>query len=158
MMDVRFTIMEDMLKKLLEAKPNTATSEAKETTDGHGRGGNPSPFRGRKNQEVEILEGGDGMPPLEPLSREEISIGYEQKGADFARRGEDYYCQSLALSVRFPLLAVPFPLLVPVPCGGCSVPSAGSDSCAAPSFPPLAACPVAAFPGFCVAFSSAVLD
>ncbi|KAH0458936.1 hypothetical protein IEQ34_011750 [Dendrobium chrysotoxum] len=64
--------------------------------DGHGatggqeRGGNPIPFRGGENEEVEILDGEDGMPSLEPISREEMSIGYEQKGAEFARRGVDY--------------------------------------------------------------------
>ncbi|KAL0904250.1 hypothetical protein M5K25_026333 [Dendrobium thyrsiflorum] len=86
-MDGRFAIAEDILKKLLEVKPNLVTSEAKETGGGQGRGGNPNPFRGEENQEVEILEGGDGMAPLEPLSREEIIIGYERRGADFARRG-----------------------------------------------------------------------
>ncbi|KAL0918614.1 hypothetical protein M5K25_010632 [Dendrobium thyrsiflorum] len=72
-----------------EDKQNPATSEAKETTGGHRRGGNPSPFRGRENSEVEIIEGDDGMPPLEPLSREEISMGYERRGVDFeeVRRG-----------------------------------------------------------------------
>ncbi|KAL0912922.1 hypothetical protein M5K25_016343 [Dendrobium thyrsiflorum] len=28
------------------------------------------------------------MPPLEPLSREEMSMGYERRGADFVRREE----------------------------------------------------------------------
>ncbi|KAL0922305.1 hypothetical protein M5K25_006279 [Dendrobium thyrsiflorum] len=34
----RFTVLEEMLKKLLEAKSNPATSEAKETIAGHRRG------------------------------------------------------------------------------------------------------------------------
>ncbi|KAL0923471.1 hypothetical protein M5K25_007529 [Dendrobium thyrsiflorum] len=63
-MEGRFAVVEDMLKKLLEAKPNPAISEANETTGDHGRGGNPNTLRGRENPEVEILEGEDGMPPL----------------------------------------------------------------------------------------------
>ncbi|KAL0913807.1 hypothetical protein M5K25_017296 [Dendrobium thyrsiflorum] len=86
-MDGKFVVMEDMLKKLLEAKPNTATSEMKEATDGQGRGENLNPFRGGENQEVEILEGENGMPSLEPISRGEMIIGYERRDTDFARRG-----------------------------------------------------------------------
>ncbi|KAL0921105.1 hypothetical protein M5K25_008140 [Dendrobium thyrsiflorum] len=88
-MDGRFTIMEDMLKKLLEVKPNSMTSEAKETTGSHERGGNHKISREGENPEVEILEG-DEMPPLEPLSRKEISIMYEWRGVEFVRRGEDF--------------------------------------------------------------------
>ncbi|KAH0456698.1 hypothetical protein IEQ34_014605 [Dendrobium chrysotoxum] len=66
-----------MLKKLMEMKTNPTTSEVRETVDGHGIGGNPNPSRGRKNPEVEILEGEDDMPPLEPLSREEMSQGIQ---------------------------------------------------------------------------------
>ncbi|KAH0459578.1 hypothetical protein IEQ34_012392 [Dendrobium chrysotoxum] len=79
-----------MLKKLLEVKLNPATSETKETISGHGRCGNPNTLRGRKNSEVRILEGEDGMPHLEPLSREEMSIGYARRGAEFVRRGDDF--------------------------------------------------------------------
>ncbi|KAL0905545.1 hypothetical protein M5K25_023973 [Dendrobium thyrsiflorum] len=89
-MDGKFVVMEDMLKKLLEVKPNTTTSETKEANGGQERGGNPNPFKERENQEVEILEGEDGMPPLEPISREEMSIEYERRGADFRRRWVDY--------------------------------------------------------------------
>ncbi|PKU64411.1 hypothetical protein MA16_Dca025453 [Dendrobium catenatum] len=42
----KFTAMEEMMKKLLEMKTNPATSEVRETTDGHGMGGNPNPLRG----------------------------------------------------------------------------------------------------------------
>ncbi|KAI0495378.1 hypothetical protein KFK09_025528 [Dendrobium nobile] len=56
MLEGKFTAMEEMMKKLLEMKTNPATSEVRETTDGHGMGGNPNPLRGRKNSEVEILE------------------------------------------------------------------------------------------------------
>ncbi|KAH0454565.1 hypothetical protein IEQ34_016489 [Dendrobium chrysotoxum] len=89
-MEGKFIVVEDMLKKLLEAKSNPATLEEKENTGGHGRGGNPNMFKGRENPEVEILEGEDGMPHLESLSREEMSIGYERGGADFVRRGDDF--------------------------------------------------------------------
>ncbi|PKU72168.1 hypothetical protein MA16_Dca006761 [Dendrobium catenatum] len=81
-------MVEDRLKKLLEAKPNPAKSEAKETIGGHGRGGNPNPFRGSENSVVEILEGEDEMPPLELFSREERSVG-KQRGVDFARGREE---------------------------------------------------------------------
>ncbi|KAL0904116.1 hypothetical protein M5K25_026190 [Dendrobium thyrsiflorum] len=49
-----------VMKKMLEDKQKPATSESKETTGGHGRGGNLKPIRGRENPEVEILEGDDG--------------------------------------------------------------------------------------------------
>ncbi|KAL0906013.1 hypothetical protein M5K25_024473 [Dendrobium thyrsiflorum] len=45
-MDGRFTALEDMMKKMLEDKQKPATSESKETTGGHGKGGNLNPFRG----------------------------------------------------------------------------------------------------------------
>ncbi|KAI0495881.1 hypothetical protein KFK09_022188 [Dendrobium nobile] len=86
----RFAAMEEMMKKLLEMKTHPDTSEVRETTDGHGVGGNPNPIRGRRNPEVEILEGDDDMPPLEPFSREEISTGNDRRGADFQRRGADF--------------------------------------------------------------------
>ncbi|KAL0928960.1 hypothetical protein M5K25_000899 [Dendrobium thyrsiflorum] len=88
-MEGKFAVVEDMMKKLLETKPNPATSEANETTGGHGRGGNPNMLRGRENPKVKILEGEDGIPHIEPLSREEMSMGYGRKGADFVRRGDD---------------------------------------------------------------------
>ncbi|KAL0915831.1 hypothetical protein M5K25_013290 [Dendrobium thyrsiflorum] len=99
-MEGKFVVVEDKLKKLFEAKPNSTTSEAKETTCGHGRDGNPSTFRGRENPEVEILEGEDEMPPLEPLSREEMSIGYKRSGVDFVRRGEDFDHQGVDFERR----------------------------------------------------------
>ncbi|PKU78550.1 hypothetical protein MA16_Dca011107 [Dendrobium catenatum] len=69
-MDGRFTSLEDLMKKMLEEKQKSATSESKETTGVQGRGGIPNPFKGRENPEVEVHDGEDGMPPLEPLSRE----------------------------------------------------------------------------------------
>ncbi|KAL0926813.1 hypothetical protein M5K25_003064 [Dendrobium thyrsiflorum] len=44
-MDGKFAVVKDMLKKLLEAKPNATTSETKEAIGGQGRRGNPIPFR-----------------------------------------------------------------------------------------------------------------
>ncbi|KAL0904718.1 hypothetical protein M5K25_026859 [Dendrobium thyrsiflorum] len=90
-MEGKFAVMEEMLKKLLELKTNPVTSEASETIGGHERGGNPNMSRGRENQEIEILEGEDGLPPLEPLSREEMSTGFERRAADFVERIEDFY-------------------------------------------------------------------
>ncbi|KAL0904327.1 hypothetical protein M5K25_026419 [Dendrobium thyrsiflorum] len=86
-MDGRFTALEEMMKKMLEDKQKTTTSE---TTGGHRRGGNPNPFRGRENPKVEVLEGDDGMPPLEPLSREERSIGFERRVANFSGKRKDF--------------------------------------------------------------------
>ncbi|KAL0924163.1 hypothetical protein M5K25_004972 [Dendrobium thyrsiflorum] len=86
----RFAVLEDMLKKLLKSKSNPATSEAKETTAGHGRGENPIPFRGRENPDVEILEGEDDMSHLEPLSREERSTGFERRVVEFSEKMEDF--------------------------------------------------------------------
>ncbi|KAL0915583.1 hypothetical protein M5K25_016011 [Dendrobium thyrsiflorum] len=92
-MEGKFAIMEEMLKKLLEVKTAPATSEARGTNDDHGRRGNPNMFRERENTDVEVLEGEDGMPPLEPLSREEISIGFERRTAEFTGRREDVFHQ-----------------------------------------------------------------
>ncbi|KAL0920102.1 hypothetical protein M5K25_009212 [Dendrobium thyrsiflorum] len=89
-MEGKFTVVEEMLKKFIEAKPKKATSETRETIGGQGGGGNPNPIRGGENQEVEILEEEDEMTHLEPISREDMSSGYERRGADFARRGVDY--------------------------------------------------------------------
>ncbi|PKU76998.1 hypothetical protein MA16_Dca001604 [Dendrobium catenatum] len=89
-LEEKFTVMEEMMKKLLEMKTNPTTSEARETTGDHGVGGNPNPRGGRRNQDVEILEGDDDMPPLEPLSREEMSMGNQRRGADFQRQGVDF--------------------------------------------------------------------
>ncbi|KAL0906076.1 hypothetical protein M5K25_024538 [Dendrobium thyrsiflorum] len=90
-MEGKFAVMEEMLKKLLEVKTAPATSEARETIGGHGRSGNPNMFRVKENPEVEILEGEDGMPPLEPIYREEMSTGFEKRAVDFVERMEDYY-------------------------------------------------------------------
>ncbi|KAL0911562.1 hypothetical protein M5K25_019711 [Dendrobium thyrsiflorum] len=84
-MDGRFAALEEM-KKMLEDKQKTTTSK---TTGNHGREGNLNLFRGREISEVEVLEGEDGMPPLEPLSREEMSQAYDRRGADFVGRREE---------------------------------------------------------------------
>ncbi|KAL0908553.1 hypothetical protein M5K25_023053 [Dendrobium thyrsiflorum] len=83
-MEGKLAIMEEMLKKLIEVKTALATSEAR---------GNLNRFRGRENPKVEILEGEDGIPPLEPPSREEISIGIERT-IEFIGKREDFYHQS----------------------------------------------------------------
>ncbi|PKU59142.1 hypothetical protein MA16_Dca028202 [Dendrobium catenatum] len=85
-----FTAMKEMMKKLLEMKTNPTMSEARETTGDDGVGGNPNPLRGRRNPEVEILEGDDDMPPLEPLFREEMSMRNDRRGADFGGRIEEF--------------------------------------------------------------------
>ncbi|KAH0464550.1 hypothetical protein IEQ34_007336 [Dendrobium chrysotoxum] len=87
----RFSAMEEMMKKLLEMKTNPATLEVRETTDGHGIGGNLNPSRGRRMPEVEILQGENDMPPLESLSREEMSMGYDRRGVDFGGRREEFH-------------------------------------------------------------------
>ncbi|KAL0928155.1 hypothetical protein M5K25_000022 [Dendrobium thyrsiflorum] len=87
-MDGRFAALEDLMKKMIDDKQKPASSE---TIGGHGRGGNPNPLWGRENSEVEVLEGDDGMPPLEPLSREELSRGYDRREADYVGRREEFY-------------------------------------------------------------------
>ncbi|KAL0913836.1 hypothetical protein M5K25_017326 [Dendrobium thyrsiflorum] len=87
-MDGRFAALEDLMKKMIDDKQKPASSE---TIGGHGRGGDPNPFRGRENPEVEVLEGDDGMPPLEPLSREELSRGYDRQEAEYVGRREEFY-------------------------------------------------------------------
>ncbi|KAL0903305.1 hypothetical protein M5K25_027674 [Dendrobium thyrsiflorum] len=96
-MDGRFAVLEDLMKKMLEDKQKPTTSE---TVGGHGRGGNPNPFRGKENPEVEVLEGEDVMPPLEPLSREEMSLGYDRRGADFVGRGEESHRRGVEFEGR----------------------------------------------------------
>ncbi|KAL0910423.1 hypothetical protein M5K25_021404 [Dendrobium thyrsiflorum] len=93
-------MMDEMLKKLLEVKATPVTLEARETIVGHGRRGNPNIFRGRKNLEVEILEGEDDMSPVESLSREERSIGIERRVADFSGKREDFYHRGAELKVE----------------------------------------------------------
>ncbi|PKU60759.1 hypothetical protein MA16_Dca029139 [Dendrobium catenatum] len=73
-----FAAMEEMMKKLLEMKTNPTASEARETVGDKGVLGNPNPLRGRRNPAVEILEGENDMPPLEPFSREEMSMGNDR--------------------------------------------------------------------------------
>ncbi|KAL0909027.1 hypothetical protein M5K25_023549 [Dendrobium thyrsiflorum] len=85
------------MKKMIEDKQKLATSEP---TGGHERGGNPNPFRGREISEVEVLEGDDGMPPLEPLSREVMSMGYNRRGADFVGRSEEYHSRGTEFEGR----------------------------------------------------------
>ncbi|KAL0921088.1 hypothetical protein M5K25_008123 [Dendrobium thyrsiflorum] len=87
-MDGRFAALEDLMKKMIDDKQKPASSE---TIGGHGRGGDPNPSRGRENLEVEVLEGDDGMPPLEPLSREELSRGYDRQEAEYVGRREEFY-------------------------------------------------------------------
>ncbi|KAL0926052.1 hypothetical protein M5K25_004433 [Dendrobium thyrsiflorum] len=96
----KFIVVEELPKELLEAKPNVTISETKEASGGQGRGGNPNSFRRGKNQEVKILEGEDGMPPLEPIFMDEMSIGYERRSAYFARRGVDYECSGAKFERR----------------------------------------------------------
>ncbi|KAL0924171.1 hypothetical protein M5K25_004980 [Dendrobium thyrsiflorum] len=87
-MDGRFAALEDLMKKMIDDKQKPALSE---TIGGHGRGGDPIPSRGRENPEVEVLEGDDGRPPLEPLSREELSRGYNRQEAKYVGRREEFY-------------------------------------------------------------------
>ncbi|KAL0914831.1 hypothetical protein M5K25_015215 [Dendrobium thyrsiflorum] len=121
--------LRDMMKKLLEIYNQTAASVAKVV-----EGKNTNSKIRREDDEVEIVDGERIKSYLEPFQRED--------------RG--------------------------VPCGGCFVPLvAGSGflwwlfcsswllvliPSAAPSVPPLAACPVAALPSFCVAFSDPEVD
>ncbi|KAL0929005.1 hypothetical protein M5K25_000944 [Dendrobium thyrsiflorum] len=87
-MDGRFAALEDLMKKMIDDKQKPASSE---TISGHGKGGNPNPSGGRENPEVEVLEGDDGMSPLEPLLREELSRGYDRREADYVGRREEFY-------------------------------------------------------------------
>ncbi|KAL0927502.1 hypothetical protein M5K25_001677 [Dendrobium thyrsiflorum] len=87
-MDGRFAALEDLMKKMIDDKQKPASSE---TIGGHGRGGNPNPSGGKENPEVEVLEGDDGMPPIEPLSREELSRGYDRREDEYVGRREEFY-------------------------------------------------------------------
>ncbi|KAL0909469.1 hypothetical protein M5K25_020342 [Dendrobium thyrsiflorum] len=82
--DSKFSIMEEMLKKARTAREvEKILSQSDE----------------REDQEVEILEGIEKMPPLGPIPREESGRGYgerreevgkEQRGADLERRWEGF--------------------------------------------------------------------
>ncbi|KAL0908532.1 hypothetical protein M5K25_023028 [Dendrobium thyrsiflorum] len=94
---MRFAALEDLMKKMLEDKQKPITSE---TVGDHGRGGNTNPFSEKENPEVEVLEGEGGMPPLEPLSREEMSLGYDRRGADFVGRREESHRRGVEFEGR----------------------------------------------------------
>ncbi|KAL0917295.1 hypothetical protein M5K25_012348 [Dendrobium thyrsiflorum] len=94
--DEKFSILEEMLKKLLKSQPKTVSSETREATDNQGCGENPNPIRRREDEEVEILEGEERIPPLEPNPREEPGrgygerhekVGHERRGVEFERGG-----------------------------------------------------------------------
>ncbi|KAL0908707.1 hypothetical protein M5K25_023213 [Dendrobium thyrsiflorum] len=68
--DGNLSILEEMLKKLLEGQPKTVSSEAREATCNQESGENPNPKRRREDQEMKILEGEMRMPYLEPILRE----------------------------------------------------------------------------------------
>ncbi|KAH0466893.1 hypothetical protein IEQ34_004131 [Dendrobium chrysotoxum] len=87
-------------EEITRSEDQSGDIEARETTGGHGRGGNLNPLRGRENPEVEILEGKDGMPPLKPLCREDMSMGYERRGADFVGKRGDFYYRGADLERR----------------------------------------------------------
>ncbi|KAL0925268.1 hypothetical protein M5K25_003588 [Dendrobium thyrsiflorum] len=85
-------ILGQMAAEFLKISTTTpATSEVRGTNGDHGRRGNPNLFKGRENPDVDILEGEDGMSPLELLSREKISTGFNRRPAEFARKREDFY-------------------------------------------------------------------
>ncbi|KAL0916546.1 hypothetical protein M5K25_014067 [Dendrobium thyrsiflorum] len=70
-----FAIMEEIMRKILEAQTKLALSEARGATDSQGSGENPNLIRRGEDHEVEILEGKKGMPPLEHIPREETCRG-----------------------------------------------------------------------------------
>ncbi|KAL0918707.1 hypothetical protein M5K25_010730 [Dendrobium thyrsiflorum] len=104
--DSKFSILEEMLKKVLEGQTNKISSEVREVTDSQGSGKNPKPIKQREGQEMEISNGTEKMPPLGPIPRERSCRGYverregvghewrgvefERRGAEFERRGLDY--------------------------------------------------------------------
>ncbi|PKU81365.1 hypothetical protein MA16_Dca017403 [Dendrobium catenatum] len=56
-MDEKFSIMEEMLRKLLQAQPKKGdrTSEKRGATRGQGSRGNPNPIRSGENHEDDIF-------------------------------------------------------------------------------------------------------
>ncbi|KAL0922170.1 hypothetical protein M5K25_006136 [Dendrobium thyrsiflorum] len=96
-MDGKFATLEEMMKKMFEDKQKPVTSE---TTGDHRRGGNLNSFRGRENPEVEVLEGDDGMPPPEPLSREEMSMEYDRRSAYFEGGREEFHRRESSIADR----------------------------------------------------------
>ncbi|KAL0917947.1 hypothetical protein M5K25_013056 [Dendrobium thyrsiflorum] len=96
--DGEFSIMEEMLKKLFEGQTKILPSKVREAADSQGSGENPKPIRRREDQEVEILEGAEKMPHLEPIPREESGreyverregLGHERRDVEFERRGPE---------------------------------------------------------------------
>ncbi|KAL0916564.1 hypothetical protein M5K25_014087 [Dendrobium thyrsiflorum] len=89
-----------MLKKVLEGQTKISPSEVKEGADSQGSGENPKPIKRREDQEGEILEGTEKMPPLGPIPSKESGRGYvgrrergghEWKGIEFKRTLKRYH-------------------------------------------------------------------
>ncbi|KAL0925815.1 hypothetical protein M5K25_004185 [Dendrobium thyrsiflorum] len=81
--DSNFSILGELLKKLLEGQSKTASSEVREASDNPGSGENSKPIRQREDQEVKTRKREERIPSLEPISREEPGRGYGE------RRGEE---------------------------------------------------------------------
>ncbi|KAL0912727.1 hypothetical protein M5K25_018719 [Dendrobium thyrsiflorum] len=91
--------MDEMMRKMLEVQTKTTLSEARGPIGDQGCGENPNPIRRRKDQEVEILERDERMPPRVHIPREKSSresgerregVQHERMGAKFEMRMDDY--------------------------------------------------------------------
>ncbi|PKU77757.1 hypothetical protein MA16_Dca005589 [Dendrobium catenatum] len=72
----KFSILDEILKKVLEGQNKKMLSEVREVTDSWGSGENSKPIRRKKALEMEISEGIEKMPPLGLILREELDRGY----------------------------------------------------------------------------------
>ncbi|PKU71461.1 putative aarF domain-containing protein kinase [Dendrobium catenatum] len=75
----KFSILEKMLKKVLEEQTKILPSEVSEGDDNHEDRKNPKTIRQMGDQLVETRKGEEKIPLLEPISREELGRGYEER-------------------------------------------------------------------------------
>ncbi|KAL0912714.1 hypothetical protein M5K25_018706 [Dendrobium thyrsiflorum] len=68
----KFAIMEETMRKMLEVQIKITPLEARGAVGNQGSGENPNPIRQR--EDVEILEGEERIPLLEPIPREESEL------------------------------------------------------------------------------------
>ncbi|KAL0913294.1 hypothetical protein M5K25_016742 [Dendrobium thyrsiflorum] len=98
----KFAIIEEMMRKMLEVQTKMMLLEARGAIGGQESEENPNPIRRREDQELEILDGEDRMPPLEPILRKESGRRYGKRtGADLVAeisKGRDQGCYKLLKS------------------------------------------------------------
>ncbi|KAL0920850.1 hypothetical protein M5K25_007865 [Dendrobium thyrsiflorum] len=89
-MEGRFSNLEDMMNKILELHTQPEISQARALVGGQGSGGNPDIDTMRDDREVEILGDRENMPPLEMITRREMSKRYNMRNLEEETRKADF--------------------------------------------------------------------